>query len=82
MPLRRSSRSFQIINTSNPDERTFLVKSRDALNELPDDSPDIESDNAIKRYQRRPRALEKLCLADFVAWYDCIKDKNTPVKRK
>ena len=27
MPLRRSSREFQFINTSDPDERTFLLKS-------------------------------------------------------
>ena len=27
MPLRKSSRQFQFINTSNPDERTFLIKN-------------------------------------------------------
>ena len=26
MPLRRSSRKFQFINTSDPDERTFFIK--------------------------------------------------------
>ncbi len=29
MPLRRSSREFQFINKSDPDERTFLLKSMD-----------------------------------------------------
>ena len=67
MPLRRSSREFQFINTSDPDERTFLLKSMDKIKELPDNSCDIESDNIIKRYQRRPKQLENLCLADFVA---------------
>ncbi|XP_078343176.1 uncharacterized protein LOC144628926 [Oculina patagonica] len=76
MPLRRSSRDFQFIGTSPPDERTFLVKKLDKLKELPDSSPDIESDNIIKRYQRRPKQLEKLCLADFVAWYNCVKDEH------
>ena len=71
MPLRRSSREFQFINTSDPDERTFLLKSMDKIKELPDNSCDIESDNIIKRYQRRPKQLENLCLADFVAWYNC-----------
>ena len=71
MPLRRSSREFQFINTSDPDERTFLVKSMDKIKELPDQSLDIESDNVIKRYQRRPKQLEKLCLAGFVAWFNC-----------
>ncbi|CAB3987819.1 ATP-dependent DNA helicase PIF1 [Paramuricea clavata] len=71
MPLRRSSREFQFINTSHPDERTFLLKSMDKIKELRDNSPDIESDNVIKRYQRRPKQLENVCLADFVAWYNC-----------
>lgn len=48
IPMRRSSREFQFINTSQPDERTFLLKKLDNLKEL----PDIESDNLIKRYQK------------------------------
>ena len=51
MPLRRSTREFQFINTSNPDKRTFLLKTLDKIKELPDNSTDIESDNIIKRYQ-------------------------------
>ena len=57
MPLRRSSREFQFINTSDPDERTFLVKSMEKIKELPDQTLDIESDNVIKRYQKRPKQL-------------------------
>ena len=76
IPLRRSSREFQFINTSDPDERTFLLKSMDKIKELPDNSLDIESDNVIKRYQRRPKQLENVCLADFVAWYSCKGEAN------
>ena len=76
MPLRKSSREFQFINTSNPEERAFLLKPIEKLKELPDSSDDIECDNVIKRYQRRPKQLEKLCLADFVAWYDCKNYSN------
>ena len=76
MPLRRSTRDIQFINTSNPDERTFLLKTLDKIKELPDNSTDIESDNVIKRYQRRPRQLQDYCLADFVAWFNCVKDSN------
>ena len=72
MPMRRSSRDFQFISTSPPDERAFLLKKLDMLKDLPDNSTDIESDNVIKRYQRRPKQLEKLCLADFVAWFNCL----------
>ena len=57
MPTRRSSREFQFINTSHPDERTFLLKKLDKQKELSDNSPDIESDNLIKRYQRRPKKV-------------------------
>ena len=76
MPWRRSSRDFQFINTSPVDERAFLLKKIDKLKELPDNSTDIESDNIIKRYQRRPKQLEKLRLANFVAWFNCVKDEN------
>lgn len=75
MPMRRSTRDFQFINTSNPDERAFLLKSLDKLKELPDNSPDIESDNLIKRYQRRPKQLESVCLADFAACFNCVREK-------
>ena len=47
---------------------------------MPDNSTDIESDNAIKRYQRRPRKLENVCLADFVAWFNCVRDKQSDSK--
>ncbi|CAB4007910.1 ATP-dependent DNA helicase PIF1 [Paramuricea clavata] len=76
MPLRRSFREFQFINTSDPDERTFLVKNMDKIKGLPDHSLDIESDNVIKRYQRRPKQLENLCLADFVALFNCKSERN------
>ena len=76
MPLRRSSREFQFVNTSDPDERTFLLKSMDRIKELPDNSIDIESDNVIKRYQRRPKKLENVCVADFVVWYNCQTESN------
>ncbi|XP_068693105.1 uncharacterized protein [Montipora foliosa] len=76
MPLRKSSRQFQFINTSNPDERTFLLKTLDKIKEMPDKSTDVESDNVIKRYQRRPRGLDNVCLADFVACFNCVKDST------
>ena len=53
------------------------MKTLDKIKELPDNSTDIESDNIIKRYQRRPRKLEELCLANFVALFNCVKDKHS-----
>ena len=77
MPMRRSSRTFQFISAAPSDERTFLLKKLGKLKELTDISPDIESDNVIKRYQRRPKQLKKLCLPDFVAWFNCVKDEGS-----
>ena len=65
MPMRRSTRDFQLINTSHPDERTFLLKKLDKIKELPDNSCDIKSDNIIKHYQRRPKQLENICLVQL-----------------
>jgi len=48
MPVRRSIRDFQFINSSHPDERAFLLKKLDKIKELPDNSCGIESDNIIK----------------------------------
>ena len=49
--------------------------------DLPDNSPDIESDNMIKRYQRRPKQLENVCLADYVAWHN-YRSESRLAKRK
>ena len=75
MALRHSCRQVQFINTSIPDDRAFLLKPIEKLRDMPDNSDDIESDNVIKRYQRKPQKLKNLCLADFVASYNCIKHK-------
>ena len=82
MPSRRSSREFQFINTSDPDERTFLLKSMDKIKERPDNLGDIESDDIIKRYQQRPKQLENVRLADFVAWYNRKSEGNGHIKPK
>ena len=66
--MRRASREFQFLNTSNPEERTFLLKTIEKIKELPDKSTDIESDNVLKRYQRRPRK--------FDAWFNCVNDNT------
>ena len=66
IPMRRSTRDFQFMNTSHPDERTFLLKKLDKIKELPDNSCEIESDNIIQRYQRRPKQLENICLAGSI----------------
>ena len=61
------SRKCEFISTAPQEERTFLLKSKKELTELPDESTDIEADNVIKRYARRPKVLETYCLADYVS---------------
>ena len=70
LPMRKTSRSFCFINTSRVEERTFMLKTNQQLTELPSSSTAVESDNIIKRYTRRPKCLEDMCLADFAAYFD------------
>lgn len=52
LSLRSCSRSFVFINTSPCETRTFLLKPYDVLSDMPENSTDIQSDNALQRYQR------------------------------
>lgn len=37
----------------------------------------MQSDNVLKRYGRRPKELSKVCLADFIAWFNCTRYKDS-----
>ena len=67
MPLTSASRDVVFINTSHPDDRTFLLKNQESLEKLSKHSTDIQASNVIKRYSQRPKVLEKWCLADYVS---------------
>ncbi len=82
MPLTRCTRDVVFINTSPPEERVFLLKPKTVLEELPDDSTEIVSDNIVKRYGKRPRVLEKWCIADYVSQLDVIYPKSDNCKTK
>lgn len=69
MLLKYSSRDVIFINTSPPNERTVLVKSMKLIEQLPDDSSDIQTTSHIQRYACRPKALQDVCLADFASKY-------------
>ncbi|WAQ97355.1 hypothetical protein MAR_030045 [Mya arenaria] len=72
MPLTRSTRDVVFINTSVPNQRVQLLKPKSALDELPAGSTDIMSDNIIKRYSKRPKALNNYCLADYVSQLEVV----------
>ena len=56
----------------NHQKELFLLKPVEVLQDMPGDSTNIESDNWIKRYTRRPKALQNCYLADFVSKFDVI----------
>ncbi|XP_060603693.1 uncharacterized protein LOC132756597 [Ruditapes philippinarum] len=72
MPLTRSTRDVVFINTSLPNQRVQLLKPKSDLDELPADSTDVMSDNVIKRYSKRPKALDNYCLADYVSQLEVV----------
>ena len=67
MPLTKATRHVVFINTSPPDKRTFLLKQTSELEKLSPDSTDVESNNDIKRYSKRPALLQNWCLADYIS---------------
>ncbi|XP_071810912.1 uncharacterized protein [Apostichopus japonicus] len=67
LPITRSSRSIVFINTSPCEERTFLLKSKEKLEEMNPDATDIECGNVLKRYATRPKILEQWSLVDYVS---------------
>ena len=65
LPITRMSREIVFLHTSPPDERTFLLKDFKTLKEIDPESEGIQSHNILVEYRKRPRCLEKYCLADF-----------------
>jgi len=69
MPLSGSSSGEVFINTAKPEKRVRILKSREQLQNLPEDSVDIFVIGLAEHYIQRPDVLESLCLADFAAYY-------------
>ena len=67
LAVTRSTRSVVFISTSPPEERTFLLKSKETLEQMDKNSTDIESSNEVSRYKKRPKFLQRWCLADYVS---------------
>ena len=76
IPLTKGTREVVYINTCASRERVFLLKPKSVLDELPAESTNIESDNIVQRYSKRPRQLNRFCLADYVSMVDVIYPKG------
>ena len=80
-----SSRSFVFINTSLPEKRQHLVKSKKLLATLSEDSTDVFLNDILFYYVRRPLEnvfFKKMCLADFVAEYNIVNFSSKKIKIK
>ena len=73
LPMRKSSRQVLFINTSPPDERVALLKPQNVIQNMKDDSEDIECSNLLTRYSERPIKLTDMTLAEYAAHYDTTK---------
>ena len=80
MPLTSSSRDVIFVNTSPPDKRVAILKSKEQLAAFPGDATDVTCPGLLGRYGDRSEELEKMCLADFATLLDkrskpCTKKK-------
>ena len=76
IPLTKGTREVVYINTCASRERVFLLKPKAVLDELPAESTNIKSDNTVQRYSKRPRQLQRFCLADYVSKVDVVYTKG------
>ena len=79
---KKCTRDIVFINTSTPEEGIFLLKFKSVLDEFPAESTNIESDNIIQRYSKRPKQLQKFCLADYVSKVNVIYPKGNKLPEK
>ena len=82
IPLTKGTREVVYINTCASRERVFLLKPKSVLDELLAESTNIESDNIVQRYSKRPKQLQKFCLADYVSQVDIIYPKGNKLPDK
>ena len=69
MPMSQCSNAEVFVNTSIPEKRVRMVKSRQQLQQLDPLSTNIYLTNILDRYVQRPDSLEDKCLAYFAAYY-------------
>ena len=81
-PMSKSTRKVTFIPTVWPSERQRAHKQRKQMDEegLDADSTDIWTLSVIEKYEQRPRELEAVTLAEFVAWYYKSSKKSKPAE--
>ena len=76
--LRKTFPCIVFVNTGLPEERCRVVKPKEEIEALDDESTDIFMSNIIERYSDRLNIIDQLCLAEFAAYYykDYRKDPD------
>lgn len=77
IPNTSCSRIDTYINTAQPNDRISMLKPREELEKLPDDSEDITVNGPLDHYVQRPDELEDVCLADFSALFQFSTRKRS-----
>ena len=82
LPLRGASRKTVYVNTRPPDERSRLLRPKQEMENLEDDSEDIFCSNLFDRYSKRPsnEEFDGMTLAQFGAWFDSCKESKNSVE--
>ena len=69
LQLSKFSRDHVYIHTGIPKERSRLTKSKTELEKLNPGDTNIIVDGLLEHYMERSKELERVCLADYAAWY-------------
>ena len=83
LPLKVATRHTTFVSTATPQRRHAVLRPVVDLNNLPANSTDVLAQSPIDHYKKRPAAMEKVCLADFVACYTvdrrCNDNNSNPL---
>ena len=67
LPITKASREVVFINTSPIEDRSHILKGRATLENMSQESTDVEVSNDMKQYSKRPKLFETLRLAYYVS---------------
>jgi hypothetical protein len=70
MPFHHATRSFQFINTSEEQTWAKILLPSSMLKKLKLESIEIFCKSLIDKYKDRPKYLNDICLAQFIAKYN------------
>ena len=81
-PMSYSSRDILYVPTVWPHERHKARKRMDQMDEegVEEASTDVWTKGPIQRYEERPADMDRVCLADFLAWY--TPNNRRPYKKR